>query len=59
MMARVALPLEEAVQNSAPDQPASGCPLQRLIDALMGALRATVNALLTRRVIAIATHEVE
>ena len=59
MMARVVLPLEQALRSAAPAQSASGCPLQRLIDALMGALHATVHDPQTRRVFAIATHQVE
>ena len=59
MMARVVLPLEQALQRAAPAQAVSGCPLQRLIDALMAALHATVHDPQTRRVFAIATHQVE
>jgi TetR/AcrR family acrAB operon transcriptional repressor len=59
MMARVVLPLEQALKSAAPGQSALGCPLQRLIDAMLGALHATVHDPQTRRVFAIATHQVE
>lgn len=59
MMARVVLPLEQALKSAAPGQSASGCPLQRLVNALLGALHATVHDPQTRRVFAIATHQVE
>ena len=61
MMARVVLPLEQALQSAAPSHtaPTPGCPLQRLVNALLGALHATVHDPQTRRVFAIATHQVE
>ena len=61
MMARVVLPLELALQSAAPGlgEAASGCALQRLVDAFVGALHATVHDPQTRRVFTIATHQVE
>jgi len=63
MMARVVLPLEQALRSAAPGHDhgatASGCSLRRLVNALLGALHATVHDPQTRRVFAIATHQVE
>lgn len=63
MMARVVLPLEQALQSTAPDPGAAPAaqtpPLARWVSAVLGALHATVHDPQTRRVFAIATHQVE
>jgi TetR/AcrR family transcriptional regulator, acrAB operon repressor len=60
MMARVVLPLEQALQSAANTTAEHGCtPLQRLVKALLCALHATAHDPQTRRVFTIATHKVE
>ncbi|MCD8514946.1 MAG: TetR family transcriptional regulator [Burkholderiaceae bacterium] len=58
MMERVTLPLEQAGQDTAPDE-AAAVRLQRMLQMVGKALHDTVHHLQTRRVFDIATHKVE